>query len=156
MASIKEAFGTADQTLTITLASLASATAKESTAIDNSSNLYTDAFVHAVVVMGSSTPSSDKSVYFYVWGNTGGTTYPEGITGSNATYSIKSPCNLKLAAVINGTTASETLGCNFSVARCFGGILPAKWGVVVYNVTGQALAASGNAIYYQGVYATVA
>ena len=156
MASVKNAYGTADQSVTITFNSLTCATARQSTVVDNSSNLYTDAIVQVDTKAGTSTPSSDKAVYVYVYATTGGTTYPEGLTGSDAAYSIKTPCNLKLAAVICETTAAETLTVQFSLASCFGGLMPAKWGVVIYNVTGQALGSTGNTVTYQGVYATVA
>jgi hypothetical protein len=45
-----------------------------------------------------------------------------------------------------------------SVAAAFGGILPAKWGVIIENQSGTTLSATGgdHVVQYQGVYATVA
>jgi len=39
-----------------------------------------------------------------------------------------------------------------SVASAFGGLLPARWGIIVHNQTGQTLKSSDCSAFYQGVY----
>ena len=151
---IKLGLGTATA-FTITLNSLGSASARESTAIDNSTNLYLDAVVEVLVNVG--TVASDKRVYIYAYDSIDGTNYSDNATGSDAALTMRSPTNLKLIGVIECPTSSisyRSAAC--AVAPAFGGRLPAKWGIVVYNVTGAAFAASGCSAQYREVYETVA
>jgi hypothetical protein len=161
LASIKLAFG-AVQTMTVTnLHSLASSTttgAWQSAFVDNAANLYLDALV-VVTLVGPATVSSDKAAYVYAYGSIdGGTTYPDAVSGSEGALTFTSdPPNLRPIGTIpmpvnSGTFKSEPM----SVAAAFGGILPGRWGVAIRNASGGALAASGNAVKYQEVYATAA
>lgn len=155
MADIKLAFGTSTA-ITITLGSLASsATAgRESTVVDNSANKFMDALVYITVNIGAGTPANDKCAYVYVYGSEDGTNYTDNATGSDAAITLNNPTNLKLVAVISMPTASLTYKVVFSVASAFGGVLPRKWGIVVVNFCGIALAANNNAASYSGIYAT--
>lgn len=161
MANIKTAYGTMGQTLTCTLASLASsATAgRESTAIDNRTNLFLDAFVMVKVKTSASVLANDKAVYIYVAGTVDdGTTWPDAVTGINAAITLVDPTELILLGTIFCPAISTTYnGGPWSVARAFGGSMPAEWSIVVRNYTGQALDASeaSHSKLYQGVYATV-
>lgn len=159
MASIKEAFGTSTG-MTCTLASLATASARESTAVDNTTNLYLDALVYLAVKLQTGTPGSDKCVNVYAYGSEDGTNYTDNATGSDAAVTMRAPTNLRLIGVIltpdsGGLTYK---GGPFSVAPAFGGILPRKWGVVVENRTNITLSATegDHAKTYTGVYATSA
>ena len=38
-----------------------------------------------------------------------------------------------------------------SIARLYGGVLPRKWGIVVVNSTGAALAGSNNSACFTGI-----
>jgi hypothetical protein len=162
MASVKQAFGTTGQSLTITLTSLADAAGRESTYVDNGTNLYLDALVMAVIkTQNSGTISDPKAVYVYAYGtsDTGTPTYPDAVTGSDAAITPNDPSNLKLLGTIGVAAINTTYkGGPWSVASLFGGKLPERWGVVVYNDCGTALSATGSDHYvkYQGVYATVA
>ncbi len=157
MASVKEIFGTSTA-ITITLANLASsATAgRESTVIDNSSDLFLDALVYVTVNVGAGSIANDKCAYVFAYGSEDGTNYTDNATGSDAAITLNVPTNLHLVAVISMPTASLTYKAVFSVAQAFGGVLPRKWGIVVRNYCGLALAAANNAASYSGVYATVA
>lgn len=156
--TLKGSFGTSNQTITITLNSLASsATAgRQSTAIDNSTNLYIDALVQVNINMpGAGSVANDKCCYVYAYGTAdGGTTYSDGVGGTDGAFTHSDPPNLRLIGVVNCPTNTGTYhGGPFSVAAAFGGILPDHFGIVVRNYTGLTLNASGNTAIYQGVYA---
>lgn len=158
MATTKLSFASSSS-ITCTLASLASASARESTVIDNGTNLYVDALVYLAVKLQTGTPSADKAVYVYAYGSEDGTNYTDNATGSDAAVTMRSPTNLRLLGVINTPDSGAlTYKGVFPVAVAFGGILPRKWGIVVQNVTGIALdATEGNHTKsYTGLYTTVA
>lgn len=155
MADIKLKYGTAGQTITLTLASLANNAARASTYVDNATTLYQDALVQLKVKTGASGVATTGSVAVYAYGSVdGGTTYSEGATGSDAALTLVSPTNLRLiglfSAVANATTYISS---PMSVAQAFGGILPQRWGIVVLNSTGAAFDATegSHAKLYQGV-----
>lgn len=159
MAVLKTAYGTTGQTITQTLASLASGSSRESTAVDNRTNLWVDALVHVTIKLQAGTPASDKAVYVYVAGTVDdGTTWPDAVTGVDANITLHNPTQLRLLGVIFAPTASSTFGSGpWSVASVFGGSLPAKWSIVTLNKTGIAFdATEGNhKKIYQGVNATI-
>lgn len=160
MANVKEAYGTDAQAITVTLASLASAAARESATIDNLVNLFLDALVEVKVQTNASAPTGDKAVYVYVWGTvdyTATATFPDKVTGADAAITPDSPTQLRLLGAIFCTSASTSYKMEpTSVASLFSGIMPAKWGLVIVNSTGNALdTVAGNfEAQYQGVFAT--
>ena len=159
MASVKQAFNTA-ATFTCTLASLASSTAgvgRQSTVIDNSTNLFDDALVTIKVKTGATGVSATGFIAVYAFGTTdGGTTYTDSAGATDAALTVSASRLIgTFPAIANATTYVSQ---QMSVAAAFGGILPAKWGIVVVNSSGAALdATEGNhAKQYQEVYFTVA
>lgn len=162
MADIKTGFGTNGQTITCTLASLASsATAgRESTVIDNSSNKYLDALVFVQAKLQTGTPASDKAIYVYAYGTVdGGTTYPDKVTGSDAAITLDDAPNVRVIGTLFAFAAGGLTwkGGPWSVAAAFGGVLPEKWGIVIRNFTNVTLSAteSDHKKLYQGIYSTV-
>ena len=160
MADIKSKYGTNNQALTCTITSLANATGsygagRESTAVDNTTNLFLDALVTVKVKTSSSALANDKAVYVYAYGTSdGGTTYTDGCAGTDGARTLTNPPNARLIGVINAVATSTTyVGGPFSVAAAFGGVLPDHWGIVVVNFTGQTLDASVGSAWYQGVLA---
>jgi hypothetical protein len=158
---IKQVFGTSTA-LTITLASLASsATAgRESTAVDNTSNLFLDAHVFVQIALQAGTPANDKAVYVYLAASEDGAEYTDNATGSDAAITLRDPTNLRLLGVINcpdsgGLTYKSHL---MSVAAACGGMMPRKWNVVVRNYTGVTFSATAgdHEVRYTGIYANVA
>ena len=129
-----------NQSITVSLASLASGSYQQSAALDNTSNLYFDAGVMLAVKTGASGVSATGTVNVYAYGSAdGGSHYTDGCSGSNATFTPTSPINLKLIGVINAVANATTYtGGPFSVASAFG-YLPGKWGIVVLNSTGGTL-----------------
>lgn len=156
MANIKEVLGAAGVALTLTLDSLVSSSTvgRASTAVDNTINLYLDALVTCKIVYPNLAPANDKAVYFYVYGTTDGTNYTDGITGTDAGFTPGDWGNLTLLGrpLIAVQNKTHWWG-PFSVAAAFGGSMPAKWGVVVKNFSGQTLGTVCS-INYQGVYAS--
>lgn len=158
--TVKTVYGTTHQTITISLASVTSGSSRESTLIDNTTNLFLDALVQAKVKTGAGALSGDKAVYIYAWGtaDTSTPTYPDTVTGTDAAITVNSPTQLKLLGTIWCAASSTSyISEPFSVASLFGGNLPAKWGLVVTNSTGATLdTTAGNFdVFYQGVQAQV-
>lgn len=160
-ADIKAKLGAASGTaLTITLDSLATDGARQSTVIDNSSNLFLDALVQVTIVTpAAGTIASSKAVYIYAYGalEAASPEYPSdgtALTGSDAAATLTDPTNMKPIGVIVVAALSKTYRSNpMSVAAAFGGILPPKWGIVVLNKTNVTLESTGNGAKYLGVLA---
>jgi hypothetical protein len=165
MANIKSAFGTATA-FTKTNANLTnSATAGwVSNAIDNSSNLYLDALVTIELGQVNTAPGGLAALYMYAYAliDTGGSAYtssgaatPSGSEGTLTFPDITSKIvTMPLLGIVPYTTTNlATNGGPFSVAKCFGGILPPKWGVAMVNQTGMALTVTN--IKYIEQYNTV-
>lgn len=164
MASIKAAFGTATA-FTKTNANIAtSATAGwKSNAIDNSTNLYLDALVSIELAAVNTAPANSKAVFLYAYSLIEGTAYAStgaaAIDGSEGTLTFPDitslPCVLPLLGVVPYPVQNVAINSPaFSVARCFGGVLPSKWGVAMVNHSGMTLSVTN--IYYIEQYNTVA
>lgn len=143
--------------VTITLASLASGqfTARESTAVDNSTNLYDDAIVYGAFKLGSGTTANDKAIYLYFYGSENGTNFTWNASGTDAALTLSTPTNFAGPAVVSinsnpGSAVSIVVG---SVASYFGGVLPRKWGVIVNNYTNLSLDATeaNSSVSYSGI-----
>lgn len=154
---LKQKFGSSGQTLTITLASLANNSARASAAVDNSSNLYSDVLLFLKLKSAGSGTVSTGYVNVYAYGSVdGGTTYSEGVSGSDASVTLTSPPNVRLIGVVAMVATSTTYYSPvMSVASAFGGVMPASWGIIIENKSGGAFdSTEGNhAKLYQGVLA---
>ena len=151
MAVIKNVY-TASSAVTITLASLASdanlLAGRESTAIDNSSNLFLDYLLAGQITTGT-TPTTAKEIRVYVVGIANDTTYPDVFDGTDSAETVTtanirdSAC--KLAAVMATTATSNEVNWfgPISVASLFGGVVPLKFVVFVVHNTAVALNATG-------------
>lgn len=157
MSNILEAFGTSNQAITCTFTSLGTAGQRQSTVIDNTSNLFLDALVFIKFKTGSGTNNTGVvNVYAYATVD-GGTTYTDGATGSDSGITLTVPPNAKLIGTLNTVADTTTYyGGPFSVAGAFGGTLPAKWGIIIENLSGATSDSSVGSAYYQGKYNTVA
>ena len=163
MANIKQAFGTATA-FTKTNANIASsATAGwRSNSIDNTSNLYLDALVSIELAAVNTAPASNQAIYLFAYSLIEGTAYASTgdgtIDGSEGTLTFPSvatlPCVLPLLGIIPYPVQNKAINSPaFSVAKCFGGILPDKWGVAMINYSGMTLNVTN--VFYQEVYNTV-
>lgn len=144
--------------ITITVGGLASASARQSAFIDNSSNRYLDAEVYLALQLVAGTPSLDRAIYVWFYGSADGTNYTDNASGSDATITLRTPTNLRGPFIIStpdagGLVYKAVIG---SVASFFGGILPVRWGIVIENRTGLAFnATEGNHTkQYRGITLT--
>ena len=145
--------------ITITLVNLANSTtaARASTAVDNSTTLYDDALVSLTVKPLTGTPAAGAAVYVYLYALSDGGAYTDSVTGTDAAFTLPSTPNVVLGRVLPITVSAATVvSLPFSVALCFGGTMPQKWGLAVLNSSGFALdAAIGSASYIGVTYTTV-
>lgn len=157
MSTIKAAYGTSNQAFTCTITSLTSTSQRQSTAVDNTSNLFLDALVFVKVKSASASTSATGVVNVYAYATAdGGTTYSDSASGTDGSITLTSPPNMKLIGVINVVANSTTYNAGpFSVANAFGGILPDHWGIVIENKTGATLDASIGSAWYQGIQQSV-
>src|SRR6266446_1905019 len=153
---IKNKYGSNNQPITCTLASLANNAQQSAAAIDNTANVFIDALVQIQIKSGASGVSATGYVNVYAYGTVdGGTTYGEG-AGTDTGITLTAPPNVRLVGVLNVVANATTYKSNpMSVAAAFGGVLPDPWGIIVENKTGAALdGTEGNHLkLFQGVYA---
>ena len=153
MASIKTAYGSSSD-LTITLASLATdanlLAGRESTAVNNTSDLYLDFLLSGKITTGTS-PTASKEIRIYVYGSYDDTpAYPDVFDGTDSAETVTSSdirdAGLKLAAITSTSSTSDRTYwfAPVSVASLFGGTLPKYWGVFVTHNTGVNLNATGS------------
>ena len=149
---MKIAFG-GWNTLTCTINSLASGSARQSNVVDNTSTLADDYEVAVTITPGTITASATTVVNVWVAALMDGTHYSGTVAGGDAAYTLPTyKTQLKLGDII-GMNASTTVeyGKAFSVANLFGGICPDKFVIVIDNETGATLNSSGNVINYQAI-----
>src|SRR5438552_184937 len=132
--------------ITCTLASLAQAAARESTAVDNTSNLFLDVLVYVAVTLQSGSPASDKQIVIYAYGSEDGTNYTDNATGTDAAVTLRIPANFRVIGVIATPDSGSLLYKShpMSIAAAFGGVMPRKWGIVVENRTNITFNATEN------------
>lgn len=166
MSDVKKAFGSATA-FTKTNANLAtSATAGwMSNVIDNSTNKYLDALVHIELAAVNTAPANSKAVFLFAYAlvDTAGSAYtstgdgtPSGSEGTITFPDITANAiPIPLLGTVPYPTQNKAINSGpFSVAACFGGVLPAKWGIAMINHSGMTLSVTN--IKYQEVYETVA
>ena len=153
--NLQNKYGTNNQAITCTFTSLTNNSQRQSTAIDNTSNVFIEALVFVTVKSGASSTSSTGYVNVYAYGTVdGGTNYSDGASGSDGSITLTAPPNMRLIGTINVVANATTYkGGPFAVSVAFGGVLPDHWGIVIENKTGGTLDASIGTAIYQGVYA---
>jgi hypothetical protein len=158
VSDIKGKFGTSNQAITCTITSLANNGQRQSTVVDNSSNLFLDALVFLTAKSAAASTSATGYIAVYAYATVdGGTNYSDTVTGADGAITLTAPPNLKLLGILNVVANATTYkGGPWSVAAAFGGVLPEKWGIVIENKTGATLDASVGAAIYQGVLNQVA
>ena len=142
----------ATTTFAITLASLAAASSRESSAISASvgGTSYDDFMIQMSVGSSQSTTAADKAVYVWFSGSADGTTYDTPALGSDAAITIGTNHNLKGPFTVSIPAGTTTYVFSIpSVSQFFGGIIPKKWNIIVENQTNGALnGTEGNFLKY--------
>lgn len=163
---VKLVYGTASD-VTITLASLASDTSKltgrESTAIDNTSNLYLDYLVSGKITTGTS-PTASRSIEVWAVASWDGTTWPDVFDGTDSAETITiaeiktTVCRLITSIPTTSTSDRTYHFAGHSIASLFGGVVPPKFVIfVTHNTAVNLNSTSGNhQIRIQPVYQNVA
>jgi len=153
MPSVYDIAYSSKSNVTITLASLADSSGRQSTGVDNSTTKYVDVLVSGFITTGAA-PTTDSTFSIYAFGsaNAGGT-YSDGATGTDGAWTNGD--NAKLIAVIqtdNSATTAYEFG-PYSIAAPFGGHVPEFWGIGIENNTGDALDSTGSnhEIHYVGI-----
>lgn len=144
----------------ITLASLASTSARESSAVDNTSTRYDDVIFQLWVKTTMGTLTADKAVYVYFYGANSAGNFPAlpAVTGTDAaiTLAVGSSYNIGQPLAINLVNTATTMRSQpTSVGQFFGGVLPNYWGFIVHNMsTGVALdpTEANHGHTYTGIY----
>lgn len=146
-------YGTNGQTITLTGASLANNAARASTAIDNTATLDEDKKIQITLTSAAAAVSATGIANVYVVATVNnGTTYGESATGSDAAITLTVPTNAKLIGSINVVANSKKYdGDPFSVSIVYGGYLPAKFVVILQNLSGAAFSATATVSLFQGV-----
>jgi hypothetical protein len=165
MADVKANYPAASD-ITITLASLATdtnlLTGRESTALDNSSNLYLDYLVSGKITTGTS-PTTARSIQVWAVGSWDGTTWPDVFDGTDSAETITSAnhkaaiCRF-IAEMATDATSDRTYHFGpVSLASAFGGVLPVKLVFFVTHNTAVNLnsTAGNHQIRVQPYYETV-
>lgn len=135
----------------------------ESAAIDNSTNLYLDYIVNAVLQVESAGISAGE-IRMYIVAQLNDSAFPDVFDGTESAETVADVnvrdtiCKLA-ASTLTDTTASQFyyLNCG-SVAALFGGTCPRRFVIFITQSSGAALETTGdpNQVYVRGVYQTVA
>jgi hypothetical protein len=157
MADFKTKYGAGGQTISITLDGLGDGSLRQSTEIDNASNLFLDALISGRIIAGAA-PAASRSIVLYAYGSAdGGTTRTGGAGASDAAFGGEEDSLFLLGVIPTGAGAGQEYEFGpFSLSRAFGGVaIPEKWGIVVKNDTGAALASGSpnHYVLYQGIHA---
>lgn len=140
-------------TVTVTLASLANGSARESTVIDNTTDRYSD-FIFRILTKGQGLSTAQLNVYAYA--ALSDTVYTDGATGSDAAFTAAKLLNSVLVVSVQMNAANAVTSVA-TVRQAFGGSVPSKFGFIFVNASGAALSATGgdHVVEVQGVYANV-
>jgi len=149
MATVTPSYGSS-ASLTITLTGLATDTSllagRQSTAIDNTSDLAVDAIVGGKVTTGT-TPTTAKQIEIWAFASYDGTTYSAGAGASDAGFTPtgeKTLMSLLTVIPTDGTSDHTYEWGPFSIAQAFGGTMPKKWGIYVVHNTAVNLNATAS------------
>jgi len=167
MATVNVARGSYTALTVTNLQSLASsATAGwQSARISDVSTKALDYTIFVKLTTANTAPANDKAAYVYIspaMSTDGGTTWlhADGGTGtlpsgSEGTYTIASPNNLKLLGVLSYTTQQMVMQGSFNLSGAVGLSMPEGFSIIIVNYTGAALSTSC-VVAYEAITQTVA
>lgn len=132
---------------TITLASLADGSARQSTILDNSTNDYPAALVYLKLKSNGSAPTAGKVYEIYLL-RSDATIREDGAGTTDAAITIE---NATLIGTIVVTASTNKLFYGIFDTLC-AGVLGPEWGIAIKNNSGQALHATEGDMDYNYVY----
>jgi hypothetical protein len=140
--------------ITVTLTSLANASMRAASMIDNTTNKYVDAQLQLKLpVQAGAAPAvgGDKAIYVYFYGGVKPDLLTHPVTGTDSAVAVASAGNLIGPYAVAMTDINVTVETIIpSVATFFGGVLPPYWGPVFYNQMSASLGAEAT-ISYLGI-----
>ena len=166
MATVVTQTYSANTAITFDISSLATSSTfvagRESTQIDNTTNMYVDAMVTCDGILGhaSTAPTIGQYIGLWCWGadTSLATTAIDTLDGTDSAETLSHESvlrSLKFVAAPAVTVATAALTYHiqpFSVAQLFGGILPKFWGLyLAHNHTGALAAAQSGIWAYSGI-----
>src|SRR5271170_1298503 len=139
-----------------TLASLASASARQSAAINISSTLFDDVVLEFYIPLVSGSPSAGGNIAIYGSPSFDGTNFRgasgtvDAVSGSDGAITLGNPTNLVLLDTLwtpssGGLTWKSII---VGIAQYFNGWMPPYLSIIVANNTGLAFASSGITAQY--------
>ena len=145
---------TAAATMTMTMASLAAASARRGATITNSSNKFLNVLMHVAFLTGTVTTPATGSLYVYASGNDASTFETGGST--DAAYTMRG--SERLVGVETATANTTTYHVLGSIAAAYDGFMPRDWGPIFLNTNlGTLSSTEGNHTkHYTGLTETVA
>jgi hypothetical protein len=164
---IKLAYGASSAVTQTNLDGLASSTTHvagwESGAIDNSTNLYTDYIINAVIQVESSGLAAGE-IRLHLVAETDDSTWPDVFDGTESAETVTDVNVRDAICRLAASSATDTTASQFyylqcpSVAAVFGGTVPRKFVVFITQSTTTTLETTGdpNQVYVKGVYQTIA
>lgn len=167
MATAKVAYGSYTAVTVTNLQSLASSQTAgwQSGRISNNSNLNLDFEIFVKLTTANTAPANDKAAYVWISPaitTDGGTTWlqADGGTGtlpggSEGTYTIAIPNNLKLLGVLSYTTQQMVMQGSFLLSNAVGQYMPDGFQIIITNYTGAALSTSC-VVAYREITETIA
>lgn len=166
MATVVTQTYSANTAITFDISSLATSSTfvagRESTQIDNTTNMYVDAMVTCDGILGhaSTAPTIGQYIGLWCWGadTSLATTAIDTLDGTDSAEtlsheSVLRSLNFVASPAVTVATAALTYHIQpFSVAQLFGGILPKFWGLyLAHNHTGALAAAQSGIWAYSGI-----
>lgn len=148
--TILNCYGTTNQAITCTFATLGGASQRQSAVVSNATTLFTDVLVAVNAESPSASLAASPYIDVYAYGSSDASHYSGTCSGSDASYSGPLTTLVKLGRITFTAINQTYTGGPWSLAMAFGGSLPQQWGIVIDNETGAALQA-GSA-WYQGIY----
>lgn len=142
---------TAKANFTITLASLANNSSRQSTMIDNSSDNYGRAIVYLRIKSGASAPSAGSvyEVYLIRGDDPASSTYRTDNAGaSDAAITIENAT--LIGAIVVTANANKNFYGEFSTKEL--GALGPEWGIAIKNLSGQTVSSTGSDFLAEYVY----
>ena len=146
-------YGTKTAITMTSLNSLASTSACQSSAVDNTVNKFDDAVIQVALAAGT---TNLGAIDFYVASSLSDSTYADGATGTDGTFTATSRKNsIWIGNVQVSASIASVSTFQRSVASCFNGVMPSKWTLIAINNSGVGLAASGHVVSYMGITYTL-